>query len=346
MIPFFRKLRKKMADDNKPIKYARYAIGEIVLVVIGILIALQINNANEARKQEIKIEIVLREVLEELSTNIKIANNGIEFSFKKDSSFQLVRKNRLRQIYVSNNLNHFMSLPTYYNYGTFTQNGYDNLINNLNIIPIEYKSILKKLNILYGTETRFVVKYSDLIEETANNNLRKRADNYEWFSSPKNPDLRQDKVNYILNDYKYKNEVEHFYRIGTIHNHYLMTYISKSLLVYNEIASLLNVPTLDEYNKTKVESAKVIVGEWKNTSFPDDLDNFIFKIKDNRLYSYYVADTNEVSEEFILSTKKINSKTILNVLSVGEFFTYIIEGDSLSVSYELEEYSNIRINKN
>ncbi len=39
-----------MADDNKPLKYARYAIGEIVLVVIGILIALQINNWNEERK--------------------------------------------------------------------------------------------------------------------------------------------------------------------------------------------------------------------------------------------------------------------------------------------------------
>ena len=39
-----------MADDNKPLKYMRYAIGEIVLVVIGILIALQINTWNEERK--------------------------------------------------------------------------------------------------------------------------------------------------------------------------------------------------------------------------------------------------------------------------------------------------------
>ena len=50
MINFFRKIRKKLADDNKPLKYARYAIGEIVLVVIGILIALSINNWNENRK--------------------------------------------------------------------------------------------------------------------------------------------------------------------------------------------------------------------------------------------------------------------------------------------------------
>jgi hypothetical protein len=42
-----------MADDNKPLKYMRYAIGEIVLVVIGILIALSINNWNEERKQRV-----------------------------------------------------------------------------------------------------------------------------------------------------------------------------------------------------------------------------------------------------------------------------------------------------
>ncbi len=57
MINFFRKTRKKLADENKPLKYARYAIGEIVLVVIGILIALQINNWNDQKKQN-KSELI------------------------------------------------------------------------------------------------------------------------------------------------------------------------------------------------------------------------------------------------------------------------------------------------
>ena len=59
MIPFFRKIRNqpageagKMADDNKPAQYMRYAVGEIALVVIGILIALQINNWNDDRKDK------------------------------------------------------------------------------------------------------------------------------------------------------------------------------------------------------------------------------------------------------------------------------------------------------
>ncbi|MBT8275165.1 MAG: hypothetical protein KJO39_03390 [Bacteroidia bacterium] len=50
MIKFFRHIRQRLLSENKLSKYFLYAIGEIMLVVIGILIALQINNKNEARK--------------------------------------------------------------------------------------------------------------------------------------------------------------------------------------------------------------------------------------------------------------------------------------------------------
>tara|TARA_Y100000815_G_C13013861_1_gene376607 strand:+ start:73 stop:285 length:213 start_codon:yes stop_codon:yes gene_type:complete len=51
MIKFFRNIRKNLLSQGKTGKYVKYAIGEIILVVIGILIALQINNLNEQRKQ-------------------------------------------------------------------------------------------------------------------------------------------------------------------------------------------------------------------------------------------------------------------------------------------------------
>ena len=50
MIKFFRHIRKNLLMENKTGKYFKYAIGEIILVVIGILIALQVNNWNETRK--------------------------------------------------------------------------------------------------------------------------------------------------------------------------------------------------------------------------------------------------------------------------------------------------------
>jgi len=66
MIPIFREIRKKMADDNKPMKYMRYAVGEIVLVVIGILIALSINNWNEQRKNQNEVHQSMFQILNDL----------------------------------------------------------------------------------------------------------------------------------------------------------------------------------------------------------------------------------------------------------------------------------------
>ncbi len=54
MIKFFRKIRQNLLTENKFSKYLLYAIGEIVLVVVGILIALSINNWNENKKMEIE----------------------------------------------------------------------------------------------------------------------------------------------------------------------------------------------------------------------------------------------------------------------------------------------------
>ena len=56
---FFNRIQKQLAKENKFFEYSRYAIGEILLVVIGILIALQIDNWNEWRKDRIKEQIVL-----------------------------------------------------------------------------------------------------------------------------------------------------------------------------------------------------------------------------------------------------------------------------------------------
>ena len=52
MIKLFRNIRKKLLEQGKTANYLKYAIGEIILVVIGILIALSINNWNENRKEE------------------------------------------------------------------------------------------------------------------------------------------------------------------------------------------------------------------------------------------------------------------------------------------------------
>jgi len=66
MLRFFRTIRKKLIEQDNVRKYLLYAIGEILLVVIGILIALQVNNWNEVRKAKIEEEIILSSLLEDL----------------------------------------------------------------------------------------------------------------------------------------------------------------------------------------------------------------------------------------------------------------------------------------
>ena len=69
MIKFFRKIRQNLIMENKTSKYLKYAIGEIILVVIGILIALQINNWNERKKEEQKEQAFLREINLDFKSN-------------------------------------------------------------------------------------------------------------------------------------------------------------------------------------------------------------------------------------------------------------------------------------
>lgn len=69
MIKLFRKIRKKLLEKGKTATYLKYAIGEIVLVVIGILIALQINNWNETRKIRISEHEILKNLKSELIIN-------------------------------------------------------------------------------------------------------------------------------------------------------------------------------------------------------------------------------------------------------------------------------------
>lgn len=78
MIKFFKKIRQKMLTQNKFSNYLIYAIGEIVLVVIGILIALEINNWNENRKDRLTEAVYLKELSEDFEINLEKSNNTIE----------------------------------------------------------------------------------------------------------------------------------------------------------------------------------------------------------------------------------------------------------------------------
>jgi len=82
MISFFRKIRQTLLAENKFGKYLLYAIGEIILVVIGILIALQINNWNQQRIEGEKEKVYLKNIKRDLQYQLNLIDLQLEFENK------------------------------------------------------------------------------------------------------------------------------------------------------------------------------------------------------------------------------------------------------------------------
>jgi len=130
MIKFFRKIRQNMIKENKVSKYMLYAIGEIVLVVIGILIALQVNNWNENRISRTKEKLVLKELNAEFKTN-KAQLDSVLYIHKR--SLKAVQNimtmfpiNDLKTIHIDS-----LSKNIYYSGWTYTFNPSQGITNSL-----------------------------------------------------------------------------------------------------------------------------------------------------------------------------------------------------------------------
>ena len=92
MIKFFRKIRRQLLSQNRFSKYLLYAVGEIVLVVIGILIALQINNWNQSRLDHIEGRNYLLRIDEDLKKDTTFLTTEIKASKRESDSLTLFLK--------------------------------------------------------------------------------------------------------------------------------------------------------------------------------------------------------------------------------------------------------------
>ena len=104
MNKIFRNIRKSYLMKNNTTKYLKYAIGEIALVMIGILLAFQINNWKEGRSQQIEFNNILKTIHQDLKRDTLVANNIIKY-------YEVIETNSLKIINKEINRNNYKEHP-------------------------------------------------------------------------------------------------------------------------------------------------------------------------------------------------------------------------------------------
>ena len=155
MINFFRKIRQKLLSESKFGKYLIYAIGEIVLVVIGILIALQINNANEFKKTRDK-EIVL---LHEMKSNLQADLKDLEYNIKNNKI--RIHSNEVIRNVIEKKIPFVDTLKTHFGnfFGNFQLSENTSAWENLKSVGLDLisnDSLRKKVSNLYSNQYEYL----------------------------------------------------------------------------------------------------------------------------------------------------------------------------------------------
>ncbi|NNK80474.1 MAG: hypothetical protein HKO93_03165 [Flavobacteriales bacterium] len=168
MIKFFRHIRQRLLTENKLTRYFIYAIGEIVLVVIGILIALSINNANDAGKQRQKELTLLTEMGQNLRTDLEDLEFNINGSAMRIQANEIILKTLQERIPMNDSLK-----PYYGNIiGNFQLSENTAAWENLKSVGLD---LISDDSLRNAISHLYTVKYGYL------ENLEKGADDvYQW----------------------------------------------------------------------------------------------------------------------------------------------------------------------
>ena len=355
MLPFFRKIRYRLAEDNQFLKYSRYAIGEIVLVVVGILIALYINNWNEERNKRREFDQILVEVEQELIRNINSARNGLLFYHRVDSLSNIFFYDSLTAADYLKDENYAMRVL-----GVFTgapnieTDSYQKLLEYSQNISDEQETAISGLEILYGNlksqfdfqtgaESDHVLKFLDI-----------QMENPFYLVTLGLSQPNSDASEFYVNDFYYRNQIEKFFLI-TVGNvtPTLEQFEIRLRQSYKKIHRYLSSknerhsePLLFTYT---AEDFRHLVGTYIKTwdsdlGFYDDVmrnkyeDSTVVSIENDILfYTPYFSDGTDSRREIV----PVNKSHFRTELGRG-FYQVVYDEKGHEIAYYLKVMDNVR----
>ncbi|MEM6723609.1 MAG: hypothetical protein AAF598_06195 [Bacteroidota bacterium] len=184
-------------------KYLAYSVGEIALVTIGILLAIQANNFNESQKEKRSINEIYARISSDIDRNIQSAEEFLANYKEMEYLYEKVLNDSIHPDHLGQGLPFLITGLIKYEYD---QTGVTQLKNK----SLSSPSALELIKIYESAQINFLA-YTEAIEQNVQDNLTNWRDQYPWFQAYVNNQLTDEAVNYFLNNQDYKNRVAYFY---------------------------------------------------------------------------------------------------------------------------------------
>jgi len=231
MLTFFRRIRKEIIGSGGARKYVLYAIGEVLLVMVGILLALQVNNWNEWRKNRMKEISALHEIIETLELNVQIFTRYIDGIEANNRSKEIILNGIENKIAYSDTLDrHFLEAFVQWSEGFVSYSGFDALKNN-GIDLILSDTVRKEIITLF--ENSYAVTREDIENWTFDQFIFKYMDeNFIWYEGLK---ARPKDFKFVMNDHYFLSIIHRLIR----QNNHIKGILSGSLEETQRVLQLI-----------------------------------------------------------------------------------------------------------
>lgn len=213
MLKFFRNIRQSLLNEGKTSKYFKYAIGEIILVVVGILIALQINNWNERRKQKIAQYQTYEIIKEDLINDVKEVDTIISILIEKKETIDKVLSKTLtpQDLLECERCNYIITgFPDF----SIQTRGYELLKNFTSQDNDPLSALNSEISSFYKTNLLEIKIDQSFIAEHLRENFSFWKSNYDWWADfISGNQLPSGYIEYATTSNDYRNRVA-TYKIG------------------------------------------------------------------------------------------------------------------------------------
>jgi hypothetical protein len=204
MIKFFRKIRRKLLTENKFSKYLLYAIGEIILVVIGILIALSINNWNQKRLKHEELISVYERIVIDIDNDVRQLSRAVVYYDSLEYVYKRVINDSITPDLFDDGLSRI--LTSSFATTTLSATG----VNKLKQLDVKDSLSLNVIGIYDFMERRLVSYFEKRINDESEQMVNIFRDNYNWYPEWMSKFIMQDNSSKELQDYfLYSSEYRH-----------------------------------------------------------------------------------------------------------------------------------------